>query len=394
MYKNKSVSRVRILLADGGSFASYPQGGGHWSCFLQYLLGLNALGHDVFWLEVLYSCGNPARDQRLIDVFFKRFERYGFKDRCALLLYDQHIAEPTLEIAHAYGMSRDRIRQIAQDTDMLWNFACGVQQPLLSLFKRRVLIDVDPGHLQESAAMRDLGILDHDVFLTIGTKIHDADCKVSTLGLTWHRFMPFVYLPMWDVAPDPSEQAPFTSVTQWTWEQLWLDGRVLSVSKRDAYLEYLTLPQKTTRPFELAANIHPKDETGDRELLLSHGWKLVDPHRVAGSPAHYQRYIRRSRGEFQCPKPIHKCLRTGWFSDRSACYLATGRPLLTEDTGFSDYLPTGLGLLCFSNLAEAIAGVAEIDGNYPKHMRAARELAEEYLSSAKWLPSMLSACGW
>jgi hypothetical protein len=388
------MAPIRIVLADGGSFAGYPQGGGHWSCFLQYLFGLDALGHNVFWLEVLQSCGNRARDQRLIDVFFKRFANYGFKDRCALLLYDQDITEPTLETAHAYGVSKKKIKEIARDADMLWNFACGLQQPLLALFRRRVLIDGDPGHLQESALMREMGIHDHHILLTAGMKIHETDCGVPTLGLKWHRFTQFVYLPMWNVAPDPGEDAPFTSVTHWTWEQLWLDSRVLSVSKRDAYLAYLTLPQRTTRTFELAANIHPRDHTGDRELLLRHGWKLVDPHRVASSPAHYQQYIKRSRAEFQCPKPIHKALKTGWFSDRSACYLAMGRPVLAEDTGFSDYLPTGLGLLCFNNVAEAIAGVAEIDGNYPKHRRAARELAEDYLSFRKWLPSMLAACGW
>jgi hypothetical protein len=388
------MSPIRIVLADAGSFAGYPQGGGHWSCFLQYLFGLDALGHDVFWLEVLDSCGNPERDQRLIDVFFKRFKKYGFKDRCALLLYDQHVAEPTLESARVYGMSKNRLREIIQNADLLWNFACGLRQPLLSLFRRRVLIDVDPGHVQVSALTVDMGIHDHHAFLSVGTKLHDADCKVPTLGVKWHRFVPFVFLPIWDVAPDPGEDAPLTSVTQWTWEQLWVDDRVLSVSKRDAYLGYLTLPQKTTRPFELAANIHRRDDTGDRDLLRSHGWRLVDPHRVAASPAHYQRYIKRSRGEFQCPKPIHKWLRTGWFSDRSSCYLATGRPVLAEDTGFSDHLPTGRGLLAFNNREEALAGVAEIDGNYDMHMRAARELAEEYLTSRKWLPSMLSACGW
>jgi hypothetical protein len=354
---------------------------------------LDALGHDVFWLEVLDSCGNREREQRSIDLFFKRFQKYGFKDRCALLLYDQHVAEPGLETAHAYGLSKDRIREIVRDADMLWNFGCALRQPLLSLFRRRVLIDGDPGHLQESALMCDVGIHDHDIFLTAGMKVHDADCGVPTLGLKWHRFNQFVYLPMWDIAPDPGGDAPITSVTHWTWEYLEREGRTLSVSKRDAYLKYLTLPQKTLRPFELAANIHPKDATGDRELLLAHGWKLVNPHRVASSPAHYQRYIKRSRGEFQCPKPIHKCLRTGWFSDRSASYLATGRPVLAEDTGFSEHLPTGRGLLAFNSLEEALAGVAEIDGNYQKHMRAARELAEEYLDSKKWLPIMLAACG-
>ncbi|HEV8342538.1 MAG TPA: hypothetical protein VGR30_09235 [Candidatus Binatia bacterium] len=388
------MAAIRIVLANGGgSFASYPQGGGHWSCFLQYLFGLNALGHDVFWLEVLRSCGNGGRDQRLINIFLKRFQRYGYKDRCALLLYDEHITEPTLEAADAFGMSKSRVREIAQDADLLWNFACGLPQPLLSMFKRRVLIDGDPGHLQVSATS-EMGIHNHHAFLSVGTKLHDADCEVPTLGVKWHRFIQFVFLPLWDVAPDPGEDAPFTSVTHWTWEELELKGRALSVSKRAAYLRYIDLPERTGRPFELAANIHPNDPTGDRELMLKMGWKLVNPYRVARSPSTYQNYIKKSRAEFSCPKPIHRELKTGWFSDRSAGYLASGRPVLAEDTGFSQHLPTGHGLLCFNNLEEALAGVAEIDRDYPQHMRAARELAEEYLDSKKRLPAMLSACGW
>ena len=388
------MSGLRIVLADGGTFARYPQGGGIWSCFLQYLFGLNALGHDVFWLEIFQSCGNREKDEESIEIFFKRFKTYGIKDRCALLLYNQSTTEPTLEAAHAYGMSKQRIKEIAQDADMVWDFACGLPQPLLSLFKRRVLIDGDPGHLQVSALTCDMRINDHDVFMTVGTKFHDPDCEVPTLGVKWHRFVQFVYLPMWQVAPDPGEDAPFTSVTEWTWEQLWMDDRVLSVSKRDAYLRYIDLPQRSRRGFELAANIHPEDSTGDRQLLLRHHWKLVHPHSVAGSPAFYQQYIKRSRAELLCPKPIHRQLKSGWFSERSAGYLASGRPVLAEDTGFSDHLPTGRGLLCFNDLEEAVAGVAAIDRNYSEHMRAARELAEEYFNSQKSLPAMLSACGW
>ena len=376
------------------SLAGYPQGGGHWSCFLQYLFGLRALGHDVFWLEVLASTGNPTRDQRLIDIFFGRFHRYGFTHRCALLLYDQHVTEPTLELAHAFGMSKQRIREVAQETDFLWNFACSLRQPLLSLFRRRVLIDGDPGHLQVSALTWDMGIRDHHVFLSAGTNLHESDCRVPTLGVNWHRFVQFVYLPMWDVAPDPGPDAPFSSVTQWSWEQLELDGRPLSVSKRDAYLSYIDLPERARRPFELAANILRADSTGDRELMFKMGWKLANPHRVARSPWIYQNYIKHSRAEFSCPKPIHIELKTGWFSDRSACYLASGRPVLAEDTGFSERLPTGRGLVSFNNLEEAVAGVEEIDRNYFQHMRAAHDLAQEHLSSEKWLPRLLAACGY
>ena len=152
-------------------------------------------------------------------------------------------------------------------------------------------------------------------------------------GSPGHRFFRSVYLPWWPMAPDPGPQAPVTSVTQWTWEQLWWGDRVLSVSKRDAYLHYITLPHRVARPFELAVNLHPADQTGDRELLRDHGWRLADPSVVAGSLAAYRRYIRRSRAELSCPKPIHRDLRTGWFSDRSAAYLASGRPVLTEEYG-------------------------------------------------------------
>ena len=161
-----------------------------------------------------------------------------------------------------------------------------------------------------------------------------------------------------------------------------------------AFLRYLEMPQRTSRTFELAANIHPNDTTGDRELMLEMGWNLVNPHLVARSPSIYQEYIRKSRAEFSCPKPIYRELKTGWFSDRSAAYLASGRPVLAENTGFKDHLPTGSGLISFDDLDEAQAGVAEIDGNYPRHSRAARALAEEFLNAEKSLPAMLSACGW
>jgi hypothetical protein len=379
--------RLRIILADG-SLARYPQGGGHWSVLLQYVLGLRDLGHDVVWLEFLKSSGDPATDRRLIHRFFRRFRHYGVGDRCALLCFDN---TPSLESARSFGLSIHEIRELARSADLMWNFACGVRQSLLSLFKCPVLVDLDPGHLQVSSLMHDLDIPAHRAFLTVGTKMHDADCGVPTLNLMWKPFLPFVYLPWWRMTPDPGERAPFTSVTHWEWEELWWQDRVLSVSKRDAYLRYVALPQRAARPFELAANIRLDDPTDDRELLRRHGWNLVHPYRVAGSPPAYRRYIRRSRAEICCPKPIHRELRTGWFSDRSAAYLASGRPVLSEDTGFGKALPTGDGLLTFRTLDEAVAAVEEIDANYARHMQAARDLAESHLDSRRSLEAMLTA---
>lgn len=388
-----TTSKLRIVLANA-SLAQYPQGGGHWTVFLQYLLGLAALGHDLFWLEILTTNGDEARDRKLIRIFLNRMHHYGFGARCALLLVPKDLSTATFESAEAHGASKLLLKDIFQTADLLWNFCCTLRRPLLSMFKRRALIDLDPGIVQIPALTCDLAIADHDVLLTVGSKMGEPNCQVPTLGRTWHRFMPFVHLPMWNAAPDPGPHAYFSSVTQWTWDEIWYGKRVLSASKREAFLRYLEMPRRTGRPFELSANIHPRDNTGDRELLLNMGWKVVHPHRVARSPAIYQEYIRRSRAEFSCPKPIYRELKTGWFSDRSAAYLASGRPVLAEDTGFTDHLPTGSGLITFNDLDEAQSGVAKIDGNYSRHARAARELAEEYLNAEKWLPSMLTACGW
>src|SRR5262249_47403426 len=145
--------------------------------------------------------------------------------------------------------------------------------------------------------------------------IAEAQCGIPTLGLRWHPFRPFVHLPSWQVTADPGQEAPFTSVTQWKWEELHFQNRVLSLSKREAYLRYVTLPLMTGRRFELAANIGHPDPVGDRDLLARNGWHVVDPHWVAPTPTAYRNFIRHSRAEFICPKPIHLELNTGWLSD-------------------------------------------------------------------------------
>jgi hypothetical protein len=356
-------------------------------------LGLNDLGHDVFWLEIMRSAENNALDGARIATFFERMGHYGFKDRCALLLYAKDTEALNLEAAREYGKTKPDIRELATSADLVWNFCGTLRQPLLSLFKRRVLVDQDPGILQISALSWDLALNDHHVFLTAGNKLHAPDCQVPTLGLIWHPFLQFVYLPMWETAPEPGPAAPFTSITQWTWEEVWWGDRVLSATKRDAYLRYIDLPRHVPCRFELAANIDASDDTGDRERLLSHGWRLVHPHQVAGSPALYRDYVRQSRAEISCPKPIYRELKTGWFSERSASYLASGRPVLAEDTGFSDVLPVGEGLVAFTDQKEAAEKALDIHVHYDRHTRAARELAEEYLGSRRCLTRMLAHCG-
>jgi hypothetical protein len=379
-----------IALANA-KLANYLQGGGHWMWFLQYPLGLRAMGHRVLWLEVLPSSGDGDRDRSLVKGFFERLAAYGL-ERDAAVMVVERAPMRSLQEAEVYGKSREEIAALARDADLLWNYWYALQEPFLAAFKRRAFIDVDPGHLHVCVAEGALTLPGHDVYLTVGSKLGDADCRVPGLGLRWRAFRPFVYLPLWEVAPNVASHAPFTSITQWTWEELRWKDRLFSVSKRTAYLKYVRLPEIAQRPFELAANIGSGDPTGDRDLLRRHGWTVVDPHQVAGSPSQYRQYIRASRAEFMCPKPIHVEMKTGWFSDRSVAYLASGRPVLAEDTGFSERLPTGAGLIAFRDIKEAAAGVAEIDTSYERHSRAARALAEELFDSRRCLESLLSAC--
>ncbi len=292
-----TMSRLRIVLG-GPKLASYPEGGGHWSCFLQYMLGLKALNHDVFWLELLSASADGAINQRLIAAFFDRMKHYGLAERCAVLLVQQEGAGPAVESSQVFGRSEAELHEIIQSADLLWNFASTIRQPLLSKFKRRVLIDGDPGHLQVSALSWDMGFRDHDLFFTVGLKMQDADCEAPRFNIVWHPFPQFVYLPLWPATPGPVAKAPFTSITQWTWSELWLGERILSTSKREAYLRVVELPTRARRSFELAVNLDPEDTTGDRELLVSEG---LERDRSAPSRRHAC-CIRRRTSAARAPR--------------------------------------------------------------------------------------------
>jgi hypothetical protein len=380
-----------LIVIANRSLASYPMGGGIWAWMLQYPMGLRALGHNVFWLELLKSSGDRARDGELAKNFLARMSLYGLGPHAAVLVFDD-IEVQDLNRAEVYGRPALTVFDLVRSADLMWNFACAIHPPFLSRFRRKALIDVDPGHLQILATQWEFGLKEHDVHLTVGPNVPALECGVPKLGITWHPFLPFVYLPMWDASPDPGRDAPFTSITQWTWEELPFEGRMMSASKRAAYMRYVDLPKRAGRPFELAANVGESDPMHDREALAAGGWRVVEPHQVVATPDAYRDYLRASRAEILCPKPLFREWRTGWFSDRSVCYMALGRPVLAEQTGFSDFIPTGQGVLAFRDIDEAVAGVAEIDGNYDFHSRQARALAADLFNSDRQLSAMLAAC--
>jgi len=254
----------------------------------------------------------------------------------------------------------------------------------------RVFIDVDPGVTQLSALEYDMGLDDHDAFFTTGLKLGDADCDVPDAGRRWHRFLPFVHLPSWPVAPAPPRNAPYTTVTTW-----WSDasfpwrGDLLATAKRDAFLPYAEVPRLASRRVTLATHLRPDSDWYQDLAALGDGWDVVDPDVVARTPLRYRQFIARSRGEFSCCKPIYRVLRTGWLSDRTVAYLATGRPAICEETGVGDHLPTGRGLLTFSEPGEAVEALRDIERDYEHHSAAARALAEEHFDARVQLKAII-----
>ena len=378
--------RLRIVLASR-FLIGYPEGGGHWSAFMQHLLGLDALGQDVFWLE-LYWPGKDGRNPALERAFRERMDAAGFAGRWAIGVVKDGDAQD-LERLEIVGNEPARVRRAVQDADLLWNFACAIQSPLLERFRRRALVDGDPGIIHVSAEQYDMGVDKHDVLFTAGLNVGRHDCPVPTHGRTWHGFRQFIHLPAWPVPPPAPAGARYTSITQWAWGEIWHDGVSYSVSKRDAYMRFVDLPRRCAAAFELAANIDPRDPTGDLAQLRGGGWALVDPHAVAGGLEAYRVYIGRSRGEFCCPKPIYVEMRTGWFSDRSAGYLASGRPVIMQDTGLGSHMPVGQGLHTFCDLDSAVAAVEAVEADYAAQAAAARAFAQEHLAATRVLARML-----
>ena len=213
-----------MLIALGSkSLASYMEGGPIAVGFMQYPLGLRALGHEVVWLEVIKTAQVQAKPQ-LVGEFFALMGKYDLAADCALIAMED-LDNQVLASAEVYGMSKARAADLIQAADVLWNFAASIRQPLLGEFEQRALIDGDPGHLQVCALEFNFDIQHHQALLSVGNKIADADCEVPRLGRKWESYRPFVHLPMWALAADPGARAPFTSITQWSWEELAMEGR-------------------------------------------------------------------------------------------------------------------------------------------------------------------------
>jgi hypothetical protein len=231
----------------------------------------------------------------------------------------------------------------------------------------------------------------HTHYATVGLEVGTPRCNVPTCGIDWVHTLPPVVLSQWC----PVEEAPrreWTTVAHWRgYGSIERDG-ISYGQKAHSFRPLFPLPPRTGDRFEVALDIHPAEQA-DLRALKANGWRLLDPVDVAGDPVRYRRFVQESAAEVGIAKNGYVASRSGWFSDRSACYLASGRPVLAQDTGFGAHLPTGMGLLAFRDLDEAADAVAAVRADYRAHARAARRVAEEHMDSNRVLAKLLSEAG-
>ena len=380
---------MRIIVAGVISLTPYAPGFA-WN-WLQLAVGLRKLGHDVYYVEdvepswCVDAAGKPCPLERSVNrhLFRSTMEHFGFMER-ACQIYDRGRSTIGLPLA--------TLEQIAKDTDLVLNIAGHLKtESVLALPRRRAYLDQDPVYTQlwSAAYGKNLGFAQHDAFLTVGLDVGTNASPIPDCGLTWHPMLPAVVPECWDAAVDLDSVA-FTTIASWSgYGDLCYRGEMYQ-SKREEFVRFAALPRRVAQPFEVALRRH-REEDPAVDGLRANGWRLADATAISDLDA-YQQYIARSRAEVGIAKHAYVHGRSGWFSDRSAHYLVSGKPVLAQATGFERHLPTGRGLLAFSTLEEAAAGVESINGDYRAHCEAAREIAEEYLHYRKVLPPMLDAC--
>jgi hypothetical protein len=351
---------------------AYPEGGGHQWVFLNWALGLRACGCDVIWLELVSPKHSADRVRAWAQILAERLSRF---DITALAL-----AHPSGEPLRGdvLGDNID-LASAACETDLLLNPLAPTRPEIVKCFRRTALVDIDPGLLQSAMATGQLQVPPHDVYFTTGETVGQPGGPVADAGVEWHYTPPCVALREWPVTPAAPGGA-FTTVTQWYMET-WVvgPGECYRNDKREGFLPFLDLPRRTLQPLELA--MPPQGIPEEIDELRMRGWRVRDSYEVAASPWDYRLYIQRSRGEFSCAKPSCVRQQNAWISDRTLCYLASGRPAIVQHTGPSHFLPDREGLLRFRTIDEAAECLNAAADDYERHSRLARALSEEYFDA-------------
>ena len=383
------ASKPPTAIVSGMVSGNPGQGGAAWAV-LQYLLGLRDLGWDAYLIEPLKQAdvrphGAPLEESLNASYFRAIASRFGLEGRSSLIL------EGSTETV---GMPYSELREVARRAEALWNVSGMLDRSdLLESIPTRVYLDLDPAFNQLWHATQgiDMRFSAHTHFVTVGNGLGRPECSLPTCGLEWVSTLQPVFLPDWPRAGEIAFDG-LTTVANWRGYGSIDHGGVFYGQKAHALRELADIPTRTSEKFLLALSIHP-DESRDLELLQSHRWELADPSKLAETPDKYAEFIRGSKAEFGVAKAGYVVSRCGWFSDRSACYLASGRPVIAQETGFSRFLPCGDGLFAFRTVDDVLAAIDHLNGDYERSSDAARALAEDLFDSAKVLPRLLTAVG-
>jgi hypothetical protein len=367
---------------------NFPEGGGHFWVYMQYALGLRRLGCDVYWLENFRPSGDMDRDQAVLETFFDRMRRFGLDGR--IIIYETLSSNGDVLKCEFTGMSREAAEAVFERADLLLNFHYAIPPEFLARFERTALVDIDPGLLQFWISRRQLSVPPHDYYFTTGETVGTPEARFPDCGLDWTRIRPSVCVEEWPFLLQPDAEA-FTTVSNWDSDDWIVDAQErYENTKRVAFLEFLELPRLTSQPLELALYLRTEQDLEDRRLLEEHAWRVRQSSEVASTPEDYRDYIQASRGEFSCAKRSCLKFQNAWISDRTLCYLASGKPAVVQHTGPSAILPNGEGIFRFSTLKQAAKALAAINSDYERHSRAARHLVETYFDAKDVLRTILA----
>jgi hypothetical protein len=378
----------------GGAIANkYLNGGAVWTR-LNWALGIRKLGFDVYFLEQIDPRLCRDRNDRQagfkhsvqLAYFSQVMDDFGLTGRSALICGDG---------SAIHGLSAVELGELAGEASLLINITGHIDRPeFMASPACKVYVDLDPGFTQlwHEQGLLNSNLLQHDHFFSVGEAIGTSDCPIPTAGISWKATRQPVVLEYWPVS-DKGDSDRFTTVSAWRddygalkFRDEWMGLKV------HEFRRFIDLPDRVPQSCELALKIHPED-CKDRERLERHRWVIRDPEKVVPGPLEFREYVQNSGAEFSVAKGIYTQLRSGWFSDRTVRYLASGKPALVQDTGFSANYPVGEGLLAFQTLDEAVTGALELASNYRHHCRAAREIAERYFESDRVLGRLVDEAG-
>ena len=381
-----------------GLMGSLPFGGMIWQA-LQYVVGLRRLGFDVWYVEdsdrVVYD---PVSFWPTLD-YSANVERLDSYMR-SVGLGDHWVFRPPGVRDMCLGAAADptELQRLYEEADAAINL-CGAQEmrPEHRAIRRLIYLQTDPTADQVRVACGERPKIEeletYDILFTYGENIGADDCRIPVKRFEWHTTRPPVLMDWWSNGDGLEPERKLTTITNWkrfpkknvTWQ-----GEAWSWNKQDEIRRFIALPERSALPLELALGGIVSER--DQELLRSHGWKIRSAADLADAHA-YRDYIRHSMGELTIAKEQYVIPRSGWFSDRSVCYLAAGRPVITQNTGFGKAIPTGEGLFAFDCEDDALGAIDEVAADYERHAKAAKEIAAEYFACESVLSDMLSKAG-